>query len=138
MSRILETSPSKVYDVGWLDWLERSLAGRSVKETFAANLREALSRRGDARRLAEELGVAPSTISQWKDGLSEPSFEYIEKLSILLGKKPGAWFDDSDIDAPKPPPPTLRQRIAALEKAVRMLTESLESLKHELADKLDE
>jgi len=122
-----------MYDVGWLDWLESSLAGRSSKEVFVENLREALAKRGDARRLADDLGVTEATISKWKAGKSEPTFDDIDKLSLVLGKTPFTWLvDHSESKKSEPSPPSVQERIRMLETALKMVTRHLDELKSAL------
>lgn len=58
-------------------------------ETFGAWLRAARRRHGMTRaELARRLGVNPSTVEQWEQGICRPRQTHMAGLEGLFGKKP--------------------------------------------------
>ncbi|HEU4456919.1 MAG TPA: replicative DNA helicase [Longimicrobium sp.] len=62
--------------------LDRVRAGR---DRFADGLRSRLSTRGSRRRLAEAVGVTPTTVTNWASGATSPGAEAFERVAGALG-----------------------------------------------------
>lgn len=83
-----------------------------ARPTIADRLRELLSRRKlDAKKLAEELRIAPRTMTNWTSGTTEPRAEHIAMIcdhfdvsaDYLIGRRdlecglvPGTWVVNLD------------------------------------------
>lgn len=71
-------------DRGRLGWYNDGIQGVAVL-SFSERLKAQCAKRNMTQEmLAEQMGVSRQTISRWQLGESEPSFEHLTKLSILL------------------------------------------------------
>ena len=69
----------------------------SLRQTFSRNLRRWRSAVGaPLKAVAAQLGVAPSTWSQWESGRRFPAPEMLDRLSRIAGLQPAYFLCEED------------------------------------------
>lgn len=72
--------------------METSINTTLVSKQMYYNLHQLMETKGiNAKQLAEEVGLASSTITEWKKGRARPSWRTIQKLSAFFGV-PALYF----------------------------------------------
>ena len=75
---------------------------RSIQEVFGDNLRFWLESQGRKQKwLAEQLGIATSSITRWKDGEAMPGkAEHFDKLAEIMGIPVSLLFVEDGVKSP--------------------------------------
>lgn len=82
------------------------MAKSKLSSPFAKNLSALLEERGiTVRDAARKIGVSPSTIVDWKSGVSPTDYEAVRKLSRLLGVSLCYLLTGFEESATSSPPP---------------------------------
>lgn len=73
-----------------------------IRQQFSTNLKVFILANGFSnKRLAEALGVTPSSVSQWLKGKGFPSPEILDQMCELLGVTPTDFFSSESISDKK-------------------------------------
>lgn len=124
-------------DVFVLDWgstLAKSL--RPLADVFVENLNSYLRKHGDQKKLADAIGVSKTTITNWKTGVTQPSFEDVHKLAEFFGTWPHMLFlDRSGVDeVDEAAEPTVEDEVRRL----RAMSVSFTRVLDDITDRLNE
>lgn len=90
-------SPAKMYP-GWPDSLDVTLPEHQMIQAMVINLRRERNRYRSVKGVAEQSGVAASTISDILNGNTWPSLETMARLEVGLGVRlwPGVKTAEQD------------------------------------------
>ena len=108
----------QLIDVGDIEKKTRSAKQKQERELFAMALRRELRRAGRSQKqVAEAVGVSPSLVSSWCNGLCLPSGPQLQMLSILLDRDVSAWIDTAK-SIVEPSPQTTKPAFTPEEEAL--------------------
>lgn len=98
----------------WAVVADRDAVG-AARKIFAQNLDEAVSGCGrPAYELAGEAGVAPATLSYWRQGVNVPDTRTLSRLTQVLAVEPAGWAEEDAAAARRNRPNALRLWLSEL------------------------